>query len=416
MKRNAAAKPPAAVHASTPVLPTTNAPSPSAADLDALWAHHHAELRDPQQIVAQWKQAADVDPKLLAARVRGRFWEAVEQSGQTLFVTREYEHLVMAITVADGKRRASHLHLPHPNGLAVHPSGTRLVIASTRNPNMLYDFAPCAAAATGHDLPPDSAGQLLPVQARYFPGCLYTHDLAYIDGKLHANAVGLNAVVRIEDDGRFTPVWWPQSIDGANGPRFDKNYLQVNSIAAGDSIASSFFSATLAKPGRYRPGQLELEVDRRGVIFSGATRAVIGTGLTRPHSARLYRGEVWVDNSGYGEVGRIVGGKFEPVIKLPGWTRGLCFAGDLAFVATSRVIPKYRSYAPGLDPAACIAGVHAIDLAAGKVLGSLIWPLGNQMFAIEGLDRRTTTGFPFAKPGERERKRQVLLFSRGQAA
>jgi hypothetical protein len=122
---------------------------------------------------------------------------------------------------------------------------------------------------------------------------------------------------------------------------------------------------------RRRPGHLNFPVDRRGVIFSGATREPIVEGLTRPHSARLRDGVIWIDNSGYGELGRVVDGTFEPVVRLPGWTRGLSFAGDIAFVGTSRVIPRFRRYAPGLDEARSECGIHAIDVHSGKIQGSL---------------------------------------------
>jgi hypothetical protein len=39
-----------------------------------------------------------------------------------------------------------------------------------------------------------------------FPGSLYMHDVAFVGGRLHANAVGHNAVVRIDDAG-FRYAW-----------------------------------------------------------------------------------------------------------------------------------------------------------------------------------------------------------------
>lgn len=383
---------------------------------EGLWAHHHADLRDPHQIVSQWRQASDVDPALLAHRVRGAWWDVLEQSGLTLVVTREYEHLVLAMSCPGGRRRVSYLHLPHPSGLAVDPQTNRLHVASTRNPNVVFTFAPCSAQAGRPGADEELRGLLLPVRAHYLPGCVYTHDIALVGGQLHANAVGMNAVVRIEEGGGFAPVWWPKSIDSASGPRFERNYLQVNSIAAGPSVEESFFSASAEAPSARRPGHLNWAVDRRGVIFSGRTREVVGRGLTRPHSARLRGGEVWVDNSGYGELGRIAGGAFEPVLKLPGWTRGLYFHGDLAFVGTSRVIPKYRRYAPGLDPDRCETGLHAIDLRRGAVLGSILWPAGNQIFAIEGLPAAAAPGFPFGPGSPASGKRRVELFFRGVGA
>ena len=108
-----------------------------------------------------------------------------------------------------------------------------------------------------------------------------------------------------------------------------------------------------------------------------------------------------------------MGGRFEPLVRLPGWTRGLCLADTIAFVGTSRVIPRFRHYAPGVDLASSEAGVHAIDLRTGRVLGSLIWPMGNQVFAIEATGDLATIGFPFS--GSRSRRQVERLFFSGSA-
>jgi len=224
---------------------------------------------------------------------------------------------------------------------------------------------------------------------RYYPGSSYFHDLALINGRLHANAVGQNAVLELPEEGAAKRVWWPKSVGG----RFGRNYLQLNSIAAGKDLASSWFSASVAQPGAKRPGMTDFAVDGRGVIFSGRSRAVAARGLTRPHSARLHQGSLWVDNSGYGELGLVQESAFVPVFKLPGWTRGLAFSGDLALVGTSRVIPRFAAYAPGLDLARSVCGLHLLDLASGRRLGSLSWPWGNQIFAIEAVPAAFSQGF-----------------------
>jgi len=204
-------------------------------------------------------------------------------------------------------------------------------------------------------------------------------------------------------------VWWPRSIEGRNSPLFGRNVLQLNSIAAGPDLAGSFFTASAEAPGRRWPGDPRFPTDRRGVVFSGRTRDVVARGLTRPHSARLHQGCLWLDNSGYGEWGRIRSGKLEVVRRLPGWTRGLGFHGDLALVGTSRVIPRFRSYAPGLDLGKSRCGLHLIDASSGTALGSLIWPRGNQIFAIEAVPYRFATGLPF-KAGRPDREGEKRLF------
>ncbi|MGH9374372.1 MAG: DUF4915 domain-containing protein, partial [Vicinamibacterales bacterium] len=105
----------------------------------------------------------------------------------------------------------------------------------------------------------------------------------------------------------------------------------------------------------------------------------------------------------------IVGAAFEPVARLRGWTRGLCFHDNVAFVATSRVIPRFRAYAPGLDEARSVCGVHAIDARRGTVLGSIVFPDGNQIFAVDWLPARVAHGFPFSS-GRRHKQRDTRLF------
>jgi uncharacterized protein (TIGR03032 family) len=378
-------------------------------ELAARFDRQGRELRDPAQIVAQWSEAGAVDAHALEAKATGAWWSTLQATGATLIVSREYEHLLLAIT-AGARPRVSYLRLPHPSGIAFDPAAGRLYVASTRNPNQIYEFAPAVAtmprgdAATPRLRP---ARPLVPTRTWFLPGSYYIHDLAMIGPRLHANSVGQNVVVAIGDE-KAEAVWWPASIERGGVPRTDRNYIQLNSIAAGDDLAGSFFSASGERPGRLRPGHLEYPVDGRGVIFSGATREPVVRGLTRPHSARLHGGRLWGDNSGYGELGVADAGRFTAVAKLPGWTRGLGFAGDVAFVGTSRVIPRFRQYAPGLDVDRSVCAIHAVDTRSGKILGSLTFPYGNQIFAIEPVPAAWSGGFPFYPGSSADAARSVF--------
>jgi len=381
-----------------------------------IWEIHNHEFRHPLSVAGQWQHINEIDPRLLEFEIKGDWWGALASTGQTLIVTREYEHLVMALSIASGKPRITYLRLPHPSGVAIDRRNHRVYIASTRNPNMIYEFLPCSGFEShlGTVSLAPQTGTLLPNRARYFPGCLYVHDIALIDGRLHANAVGMNAVVELPDTGGYKRVWWPRCIDQGKD-LFDRNYLQLNSIAAGNTVRDSFFSASAANPGARRPGHLDFPVDRRGVIFSGKTRQVVAGGLTRPHSARLINGSIWVDNSGYGEIGRIKDRVYQPVTRLPGWTRGLFHARNgIIFAGTSRIIPRFRRYAPGLNWRTSKAGIHAIELRTGRLLGSLYWPNGNQIFAIEGVGTEHVCGFPLTGRGVSSSRRVGRLFFTGR--
>lgn len=386
---------------------------PTRKELSGLWARHNAEWRDAAQITSQWEEAAATDPQSLRYRASGRWWETLAETGMTLLVTREYEHMVIAMCVDERGPGVSFMRLPHPSGIAVDLKRATVFIASTRNPNQVYDLAPVTHLSSRLDvkLDPLSDRPLVPVRSRFLPGSLYLHDLALIGGALYGTAVGENAIVRLHTDGNYERVWWPRSIETRSGPIFGQNHLQLNSIAAGKTLRRSFFSASTEHPGARRPGHRNFPVDGRGVIFSGATREVVSRGLTRPHSARLHEAKVWVDNSGYGELGIAEQqGGFTTVVRLPGWTRGLCFHSGLAFVGTSRVIPRFSRYAPGLDLDKSTCAVHAVDVRTGRVVGSLTWPYGNQIFAVEVIPRTLTSGFPFSASKGRALDRQKKLF------
>lgn len=371
--------------------------------LDAIWARHDAEWRDTAQVASHWEEARLVDPALLRFRARGAFWETLDQLKITLLVTREYEHLVLALGVDRGRPLVTFLRLPHPSGLVVDRERNVVYVASTRNPNQILELRPVSPVL-------DERRPLLPVSARFYPGSTYLHDLALVGDSLHANAVGQNAVVRVGADGTLKRVWWPRAIETGKRPHFEQNYLQLNSIAAGKSLSESFFSASADAIGGRRPGHRNFPVDGHGVVFSGKTREPVVRGLTRPHSARLHRRRLWVANSGYGELGLVEDGRLRVVRRFDGWTRGLAFAGGVAFVGTSRVIPRFSSYAPGVDLAKSRCAVHALDTVSGESLGSLGWPTGNQIFAIDWSLRDVVSGFPFGlrRRGDAQAAKQLF--------
>lgn len=364
---------------------------------DAAW-------RDPLDVVAGWDSA--VDPALLRHRVQGSFWDLLDALGVTLLVTREYEHLLLAVAGAGGRGAVTHLPLPHPSGLAFDAERGVVHVASTRNPNQVHDLVPVDAPGWG-----DGVGPLVPVRSRTLPGRLYLHDLAMVGGRLSVNAVGENSVGPVRPDGSYERAWWPACLDGRDDA-FTVNHLQVNSIAAGRSLKTSFFTASTEAPGRRRPGHRDFPVEGRGVVFSGASRAPIARGLTRPHSARLLdTTSLIVANSGYGELVRVDTrtGDCTRIATLPGWTRGLAVCDGMAFVGTSRVLPRFERYAPGLDPARCVCGIHAVNVDSGQVVASLRWPAGDQLFAIEPVPRDLASGLP-AGPGHGAARRRRLFY------
>ncbi len=356
---------------------------------DKLLAIQNSALREPSEVICGSYNASGIVPELLKYTVKGDFFSVLEKLNITLLVTREYEHLVIALNVKNKKIRQSFLHLPHPSGIAVKNDTNKVYIAATRNPNQVVELA--LASNPGEK---KSKATLIPARVKYYGGGYYFHDLAFIGGNLYANSVGKNGIIRVDfnsskpDDLAWSPLSAKQNTS---------NHIQLNSIAAGKSIEGSYFSASAEKPGKYKPGELKFPVDKKGVIFSGKTKKVVARGLTRPHSARFYNDKLWINNSGYGEFGYIDKQNFTSFVKLPGWTRGLCFKDNVAFVGVSRVIQKFKAYAPGIKEKQQQCGIYAIDMTTKKIIGNIEWPYGNQIFGLETISAEVCDGFLFTK-------------------
>jgi uncharacterized protein (TIGR03032 family) len=382
--------------------------------VEDLWGKNDSRWRNHAQVAGLWEGADTIDSRLLQFSVNGKWWETLESAGITLVISREDEHLLIALaTDENGDGRVSSWPIPHPSGLAVDRKTNKLYVASTRNPNQIFEFLPVCGQQylqEGKWHKENGEKNLVPVGSRFFPGGLYIHDIARIGRELYANSVGNNSVVLLKNDGRFEHAWWPRCIEKESEPAFGINYIQLNSIAAGRSVKESFFSASSDKISSRRPGHKNYPVKGRGVLFSGKTGEPIARGLTRPHSARLHHNRLWVANSGYGEMGLINDGKFEVVTRLNGWTRGLCLHDNIAFLGTSRVIPRFSQYAPGLHTEKSRCGIHMIDIRSGEIIGSLTWPYGNQVFAIEWLPVSHVSGFPQQTKGKTREKGIEKLF------
>ena len=108
-----------------------------------------------------------------------------------------------------------------------------------------------------------------------------------------------------------------------------------------------------------------------------ASGEVIARGLSMPHSPRWYAGRLWVCESGTGTFGTIDPntGTYEPIAEVPGFTRGLEFAGNLALVGLSQVresaVFSGIPITERLTAEERTCGVCAIDLKSGQVVGLL---------------------------------------------
>lgn len=96
-----------------------------------------------------------------------------------------------------------------------------------------------------------------------------------------------------------------------------------------------------------------------------------------PHSPRWHQGRLWLLESGTGSLGHVdlKTGRYEPIVQLGGFTRGLDFCGTLAFVGVSQVresaVFSGIEITDKLKADERICGVWVVDTASGQVVAFL---------------------------------------------
>lgn len=132
---------------------------------------------------------------------------------------------------------------------------------------------------------------------------------------------------------------------------------------------------------------------RGGVLIDVASGEIIARGLSMPHSPRWYGGKLWLLESGTGTFGLVDPrtGRYEPIATLPGFTRGLDFFGNLAFIGLSQV--RETAVFSGIpiteNQAERNCGVWVVDIRNGQTVAFLRFEDALQeIFAVQVLPGR----------------------------
>jgi len=200
-------------------------------------------------------------------------------------------------------------------------------------------------------------------------GDINGHDIAMAkDGRLIFVNTRSNCLSTLDEDGDVIPVWSPGFLNGVQtGDRCHLNGLAI------DGGASAYVTgmARSCKVNGWRRHRVD-----GGFVMDVQSNRVIVEGLSMPHSPRVHDGELWVCNSGTGELGIIDRevGRFQPFAFFPGFVRGLAIHGKYAFVGLSR--PRHARF-EGLplharleeDELTPWTGIQIVDTTTAETVG-----------------------------------------------
>ena len=262
---------------------------------------------------------------------------------------------------ADGDKLNTHLrYFASPMGMAF--DGHRLALGTVRE---IWDFRNMPDSATR--LHPNKHDACFMPRNMHVTGDIRVHELAFDGaGELWLVNTRFSSLCTLDRDHSFVPRWRPAF---------------VTALAAQDRCHLNGLCMVDGKP-RYVTalGQTDSEEGWRadkthgGVVIDITNNEIVASGLSMPHSPRWYGGRLWVLESAKGTVATIdpASGHVETIAELPGFTRGLAFCGNFAFVGLSQVRESvFDGIALGkrlrAEERSC--GVWVINIHSGETVG-----------------------------------------------
>jgi uncharacterized protein (TIGR03032 family) len=355
-----------------------------------------------------------VDPAPLRAVHTTNFPALLRQLGASLLVT-TYQAGKLVMVRDGGDHLNTHFRtLQAPMGLALE--GSRLAVGTTIQ---VWEFVDVPAVA--RRLPPrDDGGSMkeegrrmkeeesgthcsdssfilhpssfhdacfLP-RASHVTGNIQGHEMAWgSGGELWVVNTRFSCLCTLDRSASFAPRWRPPFVSALE----PTDRCHLNGLGMVDRRPRYVTAlGQTDEPAGWRANKA-----KGGILMDMASGEVIARGLSMPHSPRWYAGRLWVCESGAGSLGFVEpgNGRYQAIAEVPGFTRGLDFAGNLAFVGLSQVresaVFSGIPITERLPEEQRTCGVCAVDLQSGRVVALLRFDSAVQeIFAVTVLPGR----------------------------
>src|SRR5262245_18157817 len=343
-----------------------------------------ATLTTPADSAPAPSRNGTADPGPLRAAHTPNFPALLRQLGAALLVT-TYQAGKLVMVRDEGDRLNTHYRtFQSPMGLALADGGSKLAVGTTVQ---VWEFRDVPAVARRLEPAGTHDACFLP-RCSHVTGNVLIHEMAYdAGGQLWFVNTRFSCLATLDPESSFVPRWRPPFVTELEPS--DRGHLNGLGLVDGQPKYVTALGETNAMAG-WRPNKA-----RGGILLDVDTGVILCRGLSMPHSPRWHGGRLWVCESGSGTLGYVDAntGWYEVVAAVPGFTRGLDFVGELAFVGLSQVresavfsgIPITERLAP--EERTC--GVCVVDLRRGEVVALLKFTSGVQeVFAVALLPRR----------------------------
>jgi len=288
--------------------------------------------------------------------------EILRHLGVSLLVT-NYQGGKLIVVRPDGNTVNTHfLDFDKPMGIAVDRNrlfvGTQTGIREFRN---VPDVA-------GRLVPPNRNDAVYVFRNYYVTGNVDVHEIALgTDNECWFVNTRFSCLCTLDHEHSFRPRWRPRFISGLSPE--DRCHLNGIAMVNGQPRWLTALGATDTPEG-WRANKAN-----GGVLLDYETRDVVAQGLAMPHSPRWYRNRLWLLESSRGNLATVdpANGKIQSVARVPGFARGLDFAGPLAFIGLSQLrdTNTFVDIQQNDDNADHRSGIWVVNIETGETVAIL---------------------------------------------
>jgi uncharacterized protein (TIGR03032 family) len=315
-------------------------------------------------------------PRLFSYEASEHLVELLDQVGSSLLVSTYQAGRLVAVGVSQGTLNVTLHTFERAMGLAV--AHDRVAVGS--GPQLFFlqsmpEIAPRLEPAGKFD-------SCFVTRSSHLTGEVHSHELAFAGQQLWFVNTLFSCLCVLHPHLSFLPQWKPPFISAVTSE--DRCHLNGLAIADGKPQYATALGETNSPQG-WRTGKAS-----GGCLIDIANNATVATGFSMPHSPRVHQGRVWLLDSGTGRLVTVDprSGTSETVAALPGYCRGLSFAGGFAFIGLCKIreTAEFGDVPIAARREELKCGVAVVELVSGKLVALLEFTAGiNEIFAVEVL-------------------------------
>lgn len=250
-------------------------------------------------------------------------------------------------------------NFPKPMGIAVRENQMAIALRD----EVLF-FSNSSGLAQGYPKQPNVYDAFYTPRHSYYTGDVDMHDVDWSEDGFLAVNTRFSCLSKLSDAFSFEPVWKPPFITELTAN--DKCHLNGMAMEGGKPRFVTALGES-DSPGGWRESKAN-----GGIIIDVESGEIVARGLSMPHSPKMYDGQLYVLQSGNGDLTHvdIETGKLENLREMSGFGRGMDRYGDYLFIGLSKLRTTSKAFQDlPISQRSVFAGVYIIYMPTMSSIG-----------------------------------------------